>query len=183
VDEVWAAVLGGVIALMGAYVGARWQAHFAAVHRRSARMHESLVTLYSDILTEVHLSREWLDSMVYPGVEVVGTWPNRAAISGRVRLLASQQVQEAWSAYVRAVDSLSLYIHKSGGLAGGNLLDKNNEFIIKCRTALPRLQTALHAHLKEEGPELARGSRFWQRAHALFRRRTGNPSQQRHTVR
>lgn len=150
-DEVIGAVVGsalsGVVAMMAAFLGARWAARFTDKSQRAARLHDTLVALYADVFADIHMSQRYLDSAVEPFVRVHGDRPDRARIGGRLLLFSSPAVQAAWDAYVWEMDNFIDYVNNSTNVPHGDLLNTDNKLLRGCQEKIDALQTAVTAHL------------------------------------
>jgi hypothetical protein len=97
-------VVGGLFALVGSYLGSRWQAK----HQRSNLLHEAQIALYADIAIDCHKQLDELNLMCdfyemwqedQDGEKESGRY---SSIEARIQLLASPRMWDAWEALLTA---------------------------------------------------------------------------------
>ncbi|WP_328381134.1 hypothetical protein OHQ88_27920 [Micromonospora zamorensis] len=172
-QEIWGSLIAVAGTLVGVYLGSRWQAQEAAEHQRSARMHETLVSLYAEVFADTHLSEQYMESLTWPDFQVDGTWPDRAAIGGRLRLLSPLKVQTAWDAYVAELNGLDQYL-KGTNYYTGQLLSGDDKYLMQCQKRIDYLRDSVRMHLDEQTTILSTSRRRW-----TLRNRTTRPPQGR----
>lgn len=108
---------GGVIALVGGYLGARWSARFAARHQRANLLHESRIALYVDLFADCRRRDNWLDALCdsFRALKQLGeSYQPAVPLDARIELLALDRTKAAWSALEAAHDLLRPVIEREG---------------------------------------------------------------------
>jgi hypothetical protein len=77
-SQLWPVLLGAALALVSGYVGARWQARFAAEQQRGLLRYEQQIALYVDVLAECRRKRDWLDRIA--GLANIGPYEKKITV-------------------------------------------------------------------------------------------------------
>ncbi|MFE7871652.1 hypothetical protein ACFUYE_15030 [Micromonospora humida] len=144
-------IVGVASTLAGTALGAGLQHHFGKQQQRAARLHESKITLYGDVYTDLAATEQWLTNITSSGPDYPGPLnaPDRASTSGRLHLLAPPPVVEAWTRHLRAAESLHLYERESGiPFDMGQVMLADHELVFEARAAIEGVRRTVQADLR-----------------------------------
>lgn len=150
-EEIWAAIIGVGGTLLGVALGAVVTIRLATAQQRATKMHESRLALYADAFADGHVSEEriegLLDRLNYRKALVA---PDRATITGRMMLLAPDEVQTAWRNYVDAEERFTYYLREeSQAYNREEDLDPGEAQVVAFRKSIDDLYATVRANFTE----------------------------------
>ncbi|MFJ8690212.1 hypothetical protein [Micromonospora wenchangensis] len=118
--------------------------------QRTARLHESKITLYGDVYTDLAATEQALANATTDYSPSAGAQiPDRASTGGRLHLLAPPAVVEAWTRYLRAAESLFVYERESGIRYDlGQTMPADHELVSEARAAIADVRRTVQADLR-----------------------------------
>jgi hypothetical protein len=119
VNDMWPVLVGGAVALLGTYLGSRWQARHSAQVQRASLLHEQRITLYVDLLADCRDRRRWLEDLTKEYSTVRGQrkdaqYQPAVPVEVRVDLLAPPRTSAAWEEMTDAFAVLALELQEQG---------------------------------------------------------------------
>ncbi|MGN9803457.1 hypothetical protein [Micromonospora sp. L32] len=118
-DDMWPVLVGGVVALLGTYLGSRWQARHSAKVQRASLLHEQRIALYVDLLAECRDRRRWLEDLTKEYGAVRGQrkdiqYQPAVPVEVRVDLLAPPRTSAACEEMIAAFAVLAYELQEQG---------------------------------------------------------------------
>lgn len=124
---------------------------FAQRQQRTARLHESKISMYGDVYADLAANEHWLHNITIGEHDYSGPLraPDRASTGGRIHLLAPPDVATAWDRYVRADRSLEFHVIESGiRFDMGDSVPDGHDLVLELRAAIEGVRRTVQADLR-----------------------------------